>query len=342
MMPLCDSKKRIEYWGDIDWVQGCEEGRKQCEDRLGRRNRKICSSYSTFLNLSMAMLLVLPLIIDVLVVASETNDVPTSSIEDQLEQLHLNPSGLPSDSYSPEDHGYDDGDNSEEEYHNYGYDPLEYPNEFEELLYAPRQQRASSMYLRNGKRAGNMYLRSGRASSMLLRAGKRSIQSDSNLEDSEDEDDTAFEEKSKRAQSMLLRAGKRGNSMLLRAGKRAGGNMMLLRAGKRAGGTMYLRAGKRSDDDHLDHLCLYVDCSLQNFKRAGNSMLLRAGKRGKGNMYLRAGKRSIPVAMKKAGSMYLRAGKRSPDPDSGKRAGNSMLLRAGKRAIDSMYLRSGK
>ena len=54
----------------------------------------------------------------------ENNDIPTSSIEDQLEQLHLIPSGLPSDSYSPEDHGYDDGENSEEEYHNYGYDPL--------------------------------------------------------------------------------------------------------------------------------------------------------------------------------------------------------------------------
>jgi hypothetical protein len=187
---------------------------------------------------------------------------------------------------------------------------------------------------------------------MLLRAGKRSLQTNNfpSNDDSFDEQDLETPLQSymgdamgKRAQSMLLRAGKRGggSQMLLRAGKR-GGNMMLLRAGKRAGGTMYLRAGKRFDND----LCSHMDCSLfAPAKRAGNNMLLRAGKRGSGNMYLRAGKRSIGDTSqysKKAGSMYLRAGKRASDADPFKRAGNSMLLRAGKRAGNSMLLRAGQ
>jgi len=335
-MPSCDNKERTKYFGTENWVRGIEEGRKHIrsfDNKHKLQNRKIWSINDSIASLSMTIFLVLPLLIHGLAEASENNETPTSSMEDQLEHLHLIPSDLPSDLYSPED-----GEDLEEEDASLYYN-LEYPNDSEDAPYAPRQQRASSMYLRNGKRAGNMYLRSGRASSMLLRAGKRSIQSSANVEAFDDGEDTALDEKTKRAQSMLLRAGKRGNSMLLRAGKR--GNSMLLRAGKRAGGTMYLRAGKRSDVID-DHLCFYIDCSFQNFKRAGNSMLLRAGKRAKGNMYLRAGKRSNPVAMKKAGSMYLRAGKRSLDADAGKRAGNSMLLRAGKRAIDSMYLRSGK
>lgn len=229
-----------------------------------------------------------------------------------------------------------------------------------QALLPPREQRGSSMYLRTG-----------RAANMLLRAGKRSLQSSNeimNNEDSEEADshtENETDEKLKRAQNMLLRAGKRSNmllrtgrsDMLLRAGRsnmllrtgRGGGNTMLLRAGKRGGSTMYLRAGKRSHMNLYDLLPLYQENGILP-KMKKSDMILRAGKRQRGNMYLRAGKRSIPRT-KKEGSMYLRAGKRArmypysnyqSEQGYGKRVGNSMLLRAGKRAGDLMYLRAGR